>query len=41
MFNTIKTIDCSVLKKEVIKRVGENPCYGKRLLGKNMDRRSH
>ena len=24
MFNTIKTIDCNVLKKEVIKRVGEN-----------------
>ena len=24
MFNTIKTIDCCVLEKEVIKRVGEN-----------------
>ena len=24
MFNTIKTTDCSVLKKEAIKRVGEN-----------------
>ena len=24
MFNTVKTIDCCVLEKEVIKRVGEN-----------------